>query len=145
MHPVFAGGTQIFLCPSLIAEVIRDRDRHLAMMSLSPHPQQSLQSVSTFVGLNLFTSFLSSGFEPSELDPPLSFSSFLCPNRRLTRCGSACCGGGMGWESTVSPPEPCTCSRKSLEAGHEAVRRLIRSMLWFNWARWFWFEWGSAF
>ena len=48
------------------------------MMSVSPHPQQSLQSVSTFIDLNHFTAFLSSCFDSSDLDPSLSSSSEFC-------------------------------------------------------------------
>lgn len=62
---------------SLIAEVIQDRDSRLTMMSLSPHPQQSYQSVSTFINLNRFTAFISSCFH-SEPDPMIFQSTEFC-------------------------------------------------------------------
>ena len=62
---------------SLIAEVIQDCDSRLAMMSLSPHPQQSYQSVSTFIDLNHFTAFVSSCFH-SEPDPMIFQSTEFC-------------------------------------------------------------------
>jgi len=52
---------------SLIAEIISDRDEWLTEQSITPHLQQTLQSISAFIALNSFDAFHSSIPESPEI------------------------------------------------------------------------------
>jgi hypothetical protein len=59
---------------SLIAEIISDRDERLSQLSIIPHPQQNLDSISAFIALNTFDTLSTPGlnefatFSTSETD-----------------------------------------------------------------------------
>jgi len=55
---------------ALIADIISDRDERLSAQSMTPHPQQTLDSISAFIALNTFDAFLASLPMPAEIPTP---------------------------------------------------------------------------
>jgi hypothetical protein len=55
---------------ALIADIISDHDEQLPVQSMTPHPQQTLDSISLFIALNTFDAFFTSLPMPAEIPTP---------------------------------------------------------------------------